>query len=101
MTSPLSIFLSLAATRSCARLFSVVCMIDSFREATVELRVIQNDFSGMHRFHGVERNDEFARIFNIDHKFGPSTRRDLTNRAELFTAVVDKKSDIRFQFARS
>src|ERR1700674_3190733 len=90
MTPLFQIFLLLAATRSGARLFSVVCVVDSLLEAAVEPRVIQNDFSGMHRFDGVKRNDKFASIFSIDDKFGLPTRRDLTNRAELFTAVINK-----------
>jgi hypothetical protein len=67
--------------------FSVVRVIDCLLHAAVEPRVIQNDFSGMHRFDGVGLNDELASILDVDHELA-AVWRNFAHRAELFAAVV-------------
>jgi hypothetical protein len=49
-----------------------VRVIDRLLHAAVEPRVIQNDFSGMHRFDGVGLNDGLASILDVDTSWLPS-----------------------------
>jgi hypothetical protein len=72
-------------------LFSVVCVANRLSKATLQLAATQDDLLRMYCLDRRERHDEVPRILYVDHKFRPAVRGDLTDSAEFFPTIGDKR----------
>ncbi len=68
-------------------LFGIVCMTDRLSKAAFQLATVQDNLLRMYCLDCREWDNEFPRILHVDHKFGPSVRRNRPNRAEFLTTV--------------
>jgi hypothetical protein len=79
------------ALRSRAGFLGIVRLANGLSKATVQLTAIQDDLLRMHCLDRIERNDEVARILDVDHKLGPAGWRNLADSAELLATVGSKR----------